>query len=552
MLGSYYASREELLLVPIEELTPEGMTAVHADRLRGGGRVPKGWIELFNRSFSLYWERAVELSRVAPQYWFPPRLQHVCVAMARIRPYFQPLNRTSWLVEIEDFDPARSNEEFGAHQIFHAERMGLLKEVVGTIVHNLSYWLVRTPEEIDRFGQACRRVQRSDAGAYRALADALDWIPRCYHESLRPPRLVTAEKPLPVPRTGLLLPRAYESDYRTLLRAWTEHPKKLMEAYYRRYHGADRRAVHALISWLREDAPRVLVTARDGEIVWDPEAGRTAEFEREVEACGGEVVRSLQEDLGTIDRQSRRFLASLLSPEDLPAPDPRAEQSGLSYIHVDRGLVAYNLDEKGMERRRVPAPPFERFMLGARTIHEWGHRAVDAGWVPLRAGAESRVSELRGELGELFERAVRDAPAPIRAHTADDLKKLGGSGPGEALAGIPMERLPDFQANLLAQRYLSLAERETYIRNNVYSLSLSYPSTALFRRLARYTFEFQYLRFSAVADPVAYFRMSTWFDDEYLKTGILSTELADALFTTVGSILDGYAVDETRFTAPGP
>ena len=46
--------------------------------------------------------------------------------------------------------------------------------------------------------------------------------------------------------------------------------------------------------------------------------------------------------------------------------------------------------------------------------------------------------------------------------------------------------------------------------------------------------------------------MSTWFDDEYLKTGILSTELADALFTTVGSILDGYAVDETRFTAPGP
>jgi hypothetical protein len=186
-------------------------------------------------------------------------------------------------------------------------------------------------------------------------------------------------------------------------------------------------------------------------------------------------------------------------------------------------------------------------MLGARTIHEWGHRAVDAGWVPLRDDARARDEALREELVEVFEHVLRDAPAAVRSHTADDSARLDGDQPAAAVALIPLERLPDYQANLLSQRYLSLFERETYIRNNVYSLSLAYPSTGLFRRLARYAFELQYLRFSEIADRSGYFRASTWFEDEYLKTGIVREELAERLFGTVGEILDGYAVDETKF-----
>ena len=95
------------------------------------------------------------------------------------------------------------------------------------------------------------------------------------------------------------------------------------------------------------------------------------------------------------------------------------------------------------------------------------------------------------------------------------------------------------------------AERETYVRNNVYSLALAYPSTGLFRRLARYAFEYQYLRFSAVADPRRYLLASTWFDAEYLETGILDEARLARLLDTVGCLLDCYAVDESRFVKSG-
>jgi hypothetical protein len=359
-LARYYGVHDELLLVPIEELSPRGMSPAHRKRLEETGRLPVGWVELFDRAFSLYWERAGELATRAPRYWFPPRLQHVCVCTApgRIRPYFQPINRSSWLVELSDFDPENSNEEFATYQLFHAERMGLLKEVSGAVVLNLSYWLVRSGEEIARFQEACRNVPRSDANAFRALADALAWIPQFHHETLRPLRIITPEKPLEVPRSGLLLPRRLEPDFRALLREWTDRPKEVMAVFYRTYAARDPLALRAFRSWLEGEAPRLLVTVGDGKVAWDPDIPeRTTGLEWELEARGGETVRSIHADLQTIDDRSKRFRASLRSPDALPAVDPRTEQSGLSYAHVERGLIAYNLDERGMERRRVPAPP---------------------------------------------------------------------------------------------------------------------------------------------------------------------------------------------------
>src|SRR4029077_20269193 len=86
----------------------------------------------------------------------------------------------------------------------------------------------------------------------------------------------------------------------------------------------------------------------------------------------------------------------------LPAPDADSAQSGYSYLHRERGLIAYNLHEPGMERLRGPALPFARAMLAARTMHEWAHLAVDAGWVRRSVDADGwreRVAALAAALG---------------------------------------------------------------------------------------------------------------------------------------------------------
>jgi hypothetical protein len=202
-----------------------------------------------------------------------------------------------------------------------------------------------------------------------------------------------------------------------------------------------------------------------------------------------------------------------------------------------------------MERLRVPAPPYERFMLAARTIHEWGHLAAAAGWIPVASERRTDYERMAHELADGFEEIYRDAPGVVRAHTAGEMTRLTSHGltVGAALARIAMNRFPDYQANLLARRYLSLAERETYMRNNVYSLALEYPSTQVFLRLARYAYEYQYLRFSGIGDAWTYFLSSTWCGDEYIQRRIVSTAQLRRLFETVGKLCDCFAVDESKF-----
>jgi hypothetical protein len=69
--------------------------------------------------------------------------------------------------------------------------------------------------------------------------------------------------------------------------------------------------------------------------------------------------------------------------------------------------------------------------------------------------------------------------------------------------------------------------------------------------LARFLYELQYLRFSAVPDPRAFFTRSTWFDADFLASGVLDEARLDTLAAAVGALCDAYAVDETRFIDPG-
>ena len=69
--------------------------------------------------------------------------------------------------------------------------------------------------------------------------------------------------------------------------------------------------------------------------------------------------------------------------------------------------------------------------------------------------------------------------------------------------------------------------------------------------LVRYLYEFQYLRFSAVADRRTFFLRSTWFDADFIDRGVLDEATFDALTAAVAGICDCYAVDESRFVATG-
>src|SRR5262249_39186554 len=154
--------------------------------------------------------------------------------------------------------------------------------------------------------------------------------------------------------------------------------------------------------------------------------------------------------------------------------DPQTAQSGYSFMHRERGLIAYNLHEPGMERLLAPGIPYARDMLGARTVHEWAHRAADAGWVP-RSVDEGRWRELTGAFAEQLERLLAAAPRHAR-----ELAPAGVGGARDARAAGAflceafLSRLPDYQANLVADHFWSPAEREAYVLQNIRPLRAEY------------------------------------------------------------------------------
>ncbi|MFO0980219.1 MAG: hypothetical protein U1E76_00485 [Planctomycetota bacterium] len=223
-------------------------------------------------------------------------------------------------------------------------------------------------------------------------------------------------------------------------------------------------------------------------------------------------------------------------------------------MHLTRRLVAYNLHEGRMHRLHEPAPPFERWMLAARTAHEWAHLAVDAGWVAVPAHRRQEVLQLRAALAAQLETIAAELPAPLCAATAEHHRRLAAAhrSLGQALAAVALARLPDYQANLLAQRYLTADEIETYVRNNVASLAHDHAPHELLVRLARHAFEYQYLRFAQVRDPWRYFTSSTFFPNHYLRSGAITIARTTELFATMARVCDCHEVDSSWVRASPP
>ncbi len=86
-------------------------------------------------------------------------------------------------------------------------------------------------------------------------------------------------------------------------------------------------------------------------------------------------------------------------------------------------------------------------------------------------------------------------------------------------------------------------EQETYVRHNVRTLRTVYSAAQLWRMLIRYLYEYQYLALSAVEDKRSYFFRSTWFDADFIESGLLSVESFDGLAAAVADLCTCHAVD---------
>lgn len=530
------------------------MSRHFARRLAARGGWSGSQTALFDNGFARYWARSADLARRTAD-WPPPRRRHVAVVGAplAVRPYVSLLNTSTWLLYLADVDPAQSDPEFLAALLAHGDWVAQTGEVAFAAARGAAWWLERTDPECAAFAAAAARSSRPDAAAWRALADALPWLRRLSHATLRQPQVVSPHRP--IPGTGLLVPQALDAEPPRLAERWTTAARDALAAYHAAWRRRDATAVSALCDWLAADRPPLLVTSAGGRVVWDPEApARVAALRDELAEADAVAVAAVHADLAVIARTTRAFLAAVVAPDTLPAPGADTAQHGYGYLHAARRLVAYNLHEPGMDRLHGPPLPFAREMVAARTAHEWAHLADAAGWVPRTVQADAYHARQRALAAEL-DAAIAAAPAAVRRATAADLAELGRAGcPGEGLARLTVTRMPDYRANLVARTFLTEAEREIYVRHNVRTLRGEYAAPHLWRMLIRYLFEYQYLLpglgLTRVADPRAFLFHSTWFADDFLATGVLDEARFDALATSVAALCAGHAVDATRLRLP--
>jgi hypothetical protein len=561
MLEEFYFSDPRMVLVPIEHLSPAGVSsafaAVLVDRIAAGAAV----VDCLSRAFPLYWERTADLARRS-RTWAPPRLRNIAIVDSEtaIPPYVQLLNTSTWTMFDCDFATGTSSDELLAYLFVQGDRMAITGEVTLAALHNAAYWFDRSGTEVADFQRGARASMRPDADAYVALADAIGWLRQLSHETLRPPPPLAGQRAIAA--TGLLIPASLEGEPPRLVERWTRAAKTAVERYYAAYQTAAGGELAATLEWLRDSPHEFVVTGRDNRILWDrahPE--RIGAVRNELRRAGAATLRSIRADLATIDHHSVDFRERAALGDALPPPDESIAQDGFTYLYRGRRVLAYNLDDPDLDRLRVPGLPFASAMLGARAYHEWSHLAVSAGWVrctATEADLDHRIEILRDALDDALAAAPQaarqvagvDLLALTRTHGEDftvdwgsGTTRIGGATGGAALLRMVLPRAADFQANLLAARLQSDAEREAYVRHNVRTLRGEYGAAQMWRMFARYLYELQYLRFSEVPDKREYFLRSTWFDADFLDSGIVSDEAFDRIDRAFSDVLDVFGVD---------
>ena len=104
--------------------------------------------------------------------------------------------------------------------------------------------------------------------------------------------------------------------------------------------------------------------------------------------------------------------------------------------------------------------------------------------------------------------------------------------------------------NLLGFPFLSLAERESYVRQNVRPLAREYRPEQLWRQLVRTLYEYQYLSFSRVPDRRRFFLGTTRVEHDFFACGVLDGGRFDALCEAARALCAAHAVDAARVRLP--
>ncbi len=562
MLEELYFLDPRLVLIPIEHLSPRGVSAEMADLLAARRRDGARLAALIDEAMPRYWSRSQALAERSAR-WSPPRLRNIAVIddATGIPPYVQILNTSTWTLFDCDLDSDLSNAEFVAYLLVQGDRMAITGEVTMAAIHNAAYWFDRSNAELAQFAAAAHRSRRPDAPAYAALADATAWMRELHHETLRPPQSLVGLRP--IAETGLFVAHAQQNEPARLAAAWTEAAQQAVDGYYARYRKPEQTALRETLGWLSETAPAVVITTRDNRVIWDPEhPERIGALRSELRRAAPETLQSMRDDLTILDHHSQTFRDHAVAFAELPMAGADIAQDGYTYLYAGRRVLAYNLDEPHLRRLAAPALPFARSMLGARAYHEWCHLAVDAGWVRAAVDLAARLTELAAAIDAVIAAA---APAVRRLGSADlevlraqhpphsavywggESVAVPGDTAGAALLRMLLPRFADYKANLIAVRLQSVDEREAYVRQNVRTLRGEIDRAQPWRAFARYLYEMQYLAFSAVTDRRAYFLRSTWFDSDFIATGIVDEARLDQIDAAFGAILGALYIVEDKF-----
>src|SRR6056297_1825029 len=549
-LIDYCASQPGMLVVPIEVLSDTGLDAHAASAYRDRGWLTEIECERIDAMIAAYCKRAGQLGQASRQ-WFHSRVQHLCLVTngVRTRPYFQPFHASSWLLYRDDIDEATSSLELSIFLLFQAERQYLQQQVGASLLTNLPYLLILNDDQCSDFIEGCRRSTRPDAAGYRALADAMPWIRELHHESFRPP--VASRSDHRRLANGLIVTAGQQARLDGLHREWMASIEAVVAAHRASPTAPTPLAGRSLLDWLETESPHRVLTGEQGEVIWSGPGSAREALTGMVPQCSPEAEASILADLEVIDRKSRAFLESLTAPDTLARPADWMTEGGLSYIHAETLRIAYPLSGDP-DRLRHASPPYERLMLAARTVHEWGHQAAESGWVRVDP---QRLDERRSHeeaLVSLLDGIVDGLPSAMRPALVAALgrPKSPADTPGRMLLRGLLLRIDDYKANLLARHYLRDEEMDTYVRNNVGSRLLDYAPEHALTHLMRAVYEYQYLELSSIRDPRAWFMDSTWFEALFIAPRIVDEADFDRLAGRIGRICACYSIDADRIALP--
>lgn len=542
-LRSFYLDHSEMFVVPVEHLSRRGVDAEFVRVAQSERDIPAGLFELLSEAVATYFDRVESLFQRGRAQWFPPRLLNLCVVttpkLARL--YYQPFVGTSSLLHQSDFDPKTSNVEMATYQLVHAERLGITRSIPRTLLGNLSYFIERTELERERFTSASARSVRPDADAFAALGDAMAWVGGLLHETLKPP-LLNHDGLTGIPGTGLLVTDEQAMKLGELVEVFEQVGTGALERYYAAQAAplGEESPVDRVGRHLLEHRPRVLLADRDGRIIWDPQ---------DPEALGGlgpalhgmcdRAALGVCQDLDLVAERTQQVIGRISNPDALPFHAEEVQQKDGAYLHEERRMMVYSLRQPGVDTEREGTPAFHRWLLGARVGHEWGHLAAEADLVCVPPELLERHDTALEELGALFDTVIARAPQGLQTQAQEQFSgRAATQSVGEAMLAMQMQRIGDYESNVFAQAVLPIEEMEAYVRVNV--RTLAQESFSFLGKLARYAYECQYLGFSRMANPRQYFYASTWFPDNYIKTGVLREEEAGLMFDLMAEVCTSH------------